>query len=247
MDDSETKKNFFSHVFQFDKETKCEISNLLQYSLLSILPVVLLNKTIGRYVPEADEKKGSLEIAAEIILQIVATFLGLYLIHRIVTYLPTYSEEKYPEFHVEYVVLAILMIMLSLQTRLGEKVSILSERLVELWEGKMGEKLQSKDKKKGGGGGGNGSNTNVVVVKPPMTHPAVTQSLYEGTSISSLPTNDMQYGNENSLSPQSTPNYNSMYRQDTTPLVGAASPGQTQEQFEPVAASEFLGGLGNAW
>jgi len=76
-----------------------------------------------------------------------------------------------------------------------------------------------------------------------MTHPAITQSLYEGTSISSLPTNEMQ----NSLAPQSTPNYNSMYKQDTTPLVGAATPGQSQEQFEPVAASEFLGGLGNVW
>lgn len=245
MDDLETKKNFFSHVFQFDKDTKCEISNILQYSMLSILPVVLLNKTIGRYVPEADEKKGSLEIAAEIVLQIVATFLGLYFIHRIVTYLPTYSEEKYPDFQVIYIILAMLMIMLSLQTRLGEKVSILSERLVELWEGKTGEKSSSKK------GKNNGGNASVVVVKPPssspMTHPAITQSLYEGTSISSLPTNDVQYGNENSLSPQSTPNYNSMYKQDTTPLVGAATPGQSQEQFEPVAASEFLGGLGNVW
>jgi len=246
MDDLETKKNFFSHVFQFDKDTKCEISNILQYSLLSILPVVILNKTIGRYVPEADEKKGSLEIAAEIILQIVATFLGLYFIHRIVTYLPTYSEEKYPDFQVIYVILAMLMIMLSLQTRLGEKVSILSERLVELWEGKMGEKSSSSSSSKNSKNS-NGGNTNVVIVKPssssPMTHPAITQSLYEGTSISSLPTNEMQ----NSLAPQSTPNYNSMYKQDTTPLVGAATPGQSQEQFEPVAASEFLGGLGNVW
>lgn len=41
-----------------------------------------------------------------------------------------------------------------------------------------------------------------------------------------------------------------MYKQDTTPLVGAATPGVSQESFGPVAASEFLGGgsaFGSAW
>jgi hypothetical protein len=52
---------------------------------------------------------------------------------------------------------------------------------------------------------------------------------------------------------QQLPNYDAMYKQDTTPLVGAATPGMSQESFgggEPMAASEFLGGggsFGSSW
>jgi hypothetical protein len=72
----------------------------------------------------------------------------------------------------------------------------------------------------------------------------------DGTAISSLPTNEVSYGSENTTQPQQLPNYNAMYKQDTTPLVGAATPGVSQESFGPVAASEFLGGgssFGSAW
>jgi hypothetical protein len=39
-----------------------------------------------------------------------------------------------------FIILAVLMITLSLQTKLGEKVSVLTERLTELWEGKNDKK-----------------------------------------------------------------------------------------------------------
>jgi len=53
------------------------------------------------------------------------------------------------------------------------------------------------------------------------------------TSISSLPMN--------SPAPtQQLPDYNNMYQQDPTPLVGAASP--TTESFGPLAANEIGGG-----
>jgi len=41
-----------------------------------------------------------------------------------------------------------------------------------------------------------------------------------------------------------------MYRQDTTPLVGAATPGGQEPFTGPAAANEFLGGsgsFGSAW
>jgi hypothetical protein len=97
-----------------------------------------------KYVPEADEQKGSFEILAEVVIQIICIFIGLLLIHRVITYIPTYSGMKYPEFSIIFIILAVLMITLSLQTKLGEKVSILTERLTELWEGKS-----DKKKKKG--------------------------------------------------------------------------------------------------
>jgi len=243
MDSSDdSNKNFFKHVFNFDDDSKSDIINIIQYALIAIIPVVILNKTIGKYVPEADDKKGSLEIVAEVIIQVIVTFLGLLIIHRIITFIPTYSNVKYAEFHITHIILVVLMITMSLQTKIGEKITILTERIMELWNGKT-------DKKKK-----NGKN-NVKVSQPisgqSILNAAVPPSLYsDGTAISSLPTSDAIYGNENTIQPQQLPNYNAMYRQDTTPLVGAATPGVSQESFGPVAASEFLGGggsLGSAW
>lgn len=229
-DDSNT--SFFKHVFNFDDDSKSDILNILQYALIALIPVIILNKSIGKYVPEADDKKSSLELSAEVIIQIIVTFMGLLIIHRIITFVPTYSGAKYPDFHIVYIVLAILMIMMSLQTKLGEKVSILVERVVELWEGKT-------DKKKK-----NGKNA-VKVSQPISGQQMVTSSMNQpnytdGTAISSLPMNDTQQ----------LPNYDTMHRQDTTPLVGAASPSASQESFDngPVAASELLGSsFGSSW
>jgi hypothetical protein len=240
MDSSEeSNKNFLKHVFNFDDDSKTDILNIIQYALIAIVPVVILNKTIGKYVPEADDKKSSLELTVEINIQVIVTFIGLLLIHRIITFIPTYSGTKYPDFQIIYIILAILMITMSLQTKLGEKVSILVERVIELWDGKLNKK----------------NNKNAVKVSQPIsgqiTNQNNGQNIYnDGTAISSLPTNDVSYASENVTQTQQLPNYNAMYKQDTTPLVGAANPGGGQESFGPVAASEFLGGgnsYGTSW
>ena len=239
MDSSDdSNKSFFKHVFNFDDDSKSDILNIIQYTLIAIIPIVILNKSMAKYVPESDDKKGSLEISAEILIQIIVMFIGLLLIHRIITFIPTYSGAKYPEFHIVYIILAILMITMSLQTKLGEKVSILVDRIVELWDGKT-------DKKKK-----NGKNGNVKVSQPisGQQQMITSQPIYtDGTAISSLPTNDVSSGNMNTMQPQQLPNYNNMYTQDTTQLVGAASP---VEGFgEPMAANSVLGGgaFGSAW
>jgi hypothetical protein len=241
MDNDDSKKSFLKHVFNFDDDSKSELLNIIQYALIAIIPVVILNKSIGKYVPEADDKKGSLELSAEIIIQVIVTFIGLLIIHRIITFVPTYSKTKYPEFNIVFIILAILMITLSLQTKLGEKVSILVDRILELWDGK------GDNKKKG-----NNKQSNVKVSQPisgqsgsitgqPM--PQTANTMYtDGTSINSLPTNDMSSGNENSVSAQQLPNYNTMHREDTTKLVNAASPGQQEGYSEPMAANSVLGG-----
>lgn len=241
MDNSDSPKSFIKHVFNFDDDSKSEILNVLQYSLISIIPIVILNKTMQKYVPEADEKKGSVEITAEVIIQIILMFISLLIIHRIITYIPTYSGAKYPEFHIIFIILAVLMITLSLQTKLGEKVSILVDRVYELWNGKQ-------EKKKGG------KNSNNVKISQPLSGQP-TQSLTgqspnytDGTAISSLPTFDVSQGNQNTMQPQQLPNYDTMYRQDNTPLVGAATPGGMSEgmaNLEPMAANSVLGGSGS--
>ena len=193
---------------------------------------------MSKYIPEADEQKGSLEISAEILIQIIVMFIGLMIIHRIITYVPTYSGEKYPDFSVIFIILAILLITLSLQTKLGEKVSILFERITELWEGKTSNKNTKNSK------------NNVKVTQPisgqqVTNQGAINQSIYsDGTSINSLPITQ----NSSSSITQPLPNYNNMYQQDTTPLVNAATPGVTETFSEPMAANSVLGGgFGASW
>jgi hypothetical protein len=240
MDSSdESNKNFFKHVFNFDDDSKSDILNIIQYALIAIIPIVLLNKSIGKYVPEADDKKSSLEVTAEVLIQIIVTFMGLLIVHRIITFIPTYSGSKYPEFHIVYIILAILMITMSLQTKLGEKVNILVERIMGLWNGTPDNKKKNSK--------------NAVKVSQPISGQQIlqppSQAYSDGTAISSLPTNDVQYGSENTMQAQQLPNYNAMYRQDTTPLVGAATPGGQESFSGPAAANEFLGGssFGSAW
>ena len=227
MDSSDDSKSFFKHVFNFDDDSKSEILNTLQYAMLALIPVIILNKTIQKYVPEADDKKSSLEITAEVVIQVIVMFIGLILVHRIITFVPTYSGAKYVEFHALYNILAVLMITLSLQTKLGEKVSILVERLMELWNGKKEDK---KGKKNG-----------QVKVSQPISGQQM-MPMTDGTAISALP------NYETGQQTQTMPNYDSMYRQDTTPLVGAASPEGMSMMSPPIAANEALGGsFGSSW
>lgn len=225
LNESKTDGGFFKHVFKFDQESKSEMLNIIQYAVLAIIPIVILNKLTQRFIPEADEEKSSIEISMEVLAQIIIMFLVILIIHRIITYIPTYSGDKYTDFSVTNIVLAMLVIILSLQTKLGEKVSILVDRVVELWEGRQDQK--------GKGNGKNNSNGNVKVSQPISQNQtaAMTQSVNSmgSTSISSLPT--MQ---------QPSLNYDNMYQQDSTPLIGASTPGM--ETFEPMAANAMGGG-----
>ena len=114
-----------------------------------------------------------------------------------------------------------LVIILSLQTKLGEKVSIIVDRIMELWEG-------PKDAKKKKKGQGNvkvsqpiSQGQSAIATAPMMTSPGT-------TAINSLPPTQQQ------------PDYNNMYQQDSNPLVGAATPGM--EGMGVMAANDMIGG-----
>jgi hypothetical protein len=173
------KPGFFKHVFNFDEESKTEILNIIQYAVLALVPIIILNKIMQKYVPEADDEKKSIEILSEVLAQVIFMFLGIFIIHRILTYIPTYSGEKYPVWNIIGPIIPMLVIITSLQTKLGEKISILVDRLEELWEG-------PKDTKKG-------KNGNVKVSQPISQNQSMeTMRTMGSTSISSLPSPQTQ-------------------------------------------------------
>jgi hypothetical protein len=130
-----TKHTFLSHVFSSTEEGQSELMNVVQYSVMGIIPVVILNKIVQRFVPDADNEKSTLEIAFEIILQLVIMFCGIVLIHRSISFVPTYSGFKYEPLSLTNVILAFLVVVLSIQTKLGLKVNILVDRAIDLWNG----------------------------------------------------------------------------------------------------------------
>lgn len=134
-------------MFSTQEEGKAEILNVIQYSLMGVIPIVILNKLIQRFIPEADLEKSTLELLAEIFIQIVVMFCGIIVVHRIITYFPTYSGFKYENLTLTNVVLAFLVVVLSIQTKLGIKVNILFDRVVDLWNGTSGEEKKSNVKK----------------------------------------------------------------------------------------------------
>lgn len=138
-----TAKSFVSYLTRFDNETKNELLNVAQYSMLSVLPIALLNKGSQKIFPEVDEEKGTFEIALEALGQIVYLFAGIYFIHRLITFVQPYSGEKYQEFNLISIVIPFLVIVLSLQSKLGEKINILVERALAMVDEYAGTELSS--------------------------------------------------------------------------------------------------------
>ena len=226
-----SKNSFFQHVFKFDDDSKSELLNIGQYSILSIIPIVFLNKSIQKFFPEVDEEASTLELLAEIIGQILIMFIGIFFIHRLVTFVPTYSKTNYEQFNVTSIVIAFLVIVLSLQTRLGEKVNILIDRLLDYIDGNKNVKEEAAKNKKGVTSG------NVNLTANPMAQAGYVNSNYQTPN---------PVGQAAGMPTQIQPshNFDGMYAGPNTPLVGAATPSPVQEAFEPMAANAALGGSG---
>lgn len=215
-----TKKTFLSHVFSMSEESNAEILNVIQYSSLGVLPIIILNKSIQRLIPEADPDSSSIELLAEIFIQLVIMFVGIIIIHRIITYIPTYSGFKYENLTLTNVILAFLVIVLSIQTKLGIKVNILIDRAMELWNGPS-----THEKKEG-------MKNNMKVSKPVSQH-SPSQADYLDNS-----------GMQNGLfppAPVSTTRQNSVMESYDN-MMHTGGNGPVQMDPGPMAANGLLGG-----
>jgi len=115
-------------VFNFEQESRNEMINIMQYTVLAIVLITVLNKAIQEYMPEIDRDKGSLAIFVEVCIQCIVLFVGVLFIHRIITFVPTFSGVVYAEQNVITIILPTLILLLSM-SKLGDKVSILVDRL----------------------------------------------------------------------------------------------------------------------
>lgn len=122
------KRNFFTHVFDFDDDSRHEMLNIAQYGVIATVLVALLNKLFELYMPEPEKDKAAPALALETVLQIVLTFVGLVFIHRIIEFVPTFSGKKYGTYNMIPVILPVLVVMLSLNSGVGRKVAMLFDK-----------------------------------------------------------------------------------------------------------------------
>ena len=232
---SNDNEGFIKTVFPFDEEQKGTLLNILQYSVLAIIPIILLLKLIKEYIPEADDDKSSIMVSVEVIGQIFIMFMALYFIHQIIAYIPTYSGKGYGDVNIINIVAPILFIAITMQTKLGEKIHMLLDRLWDVYDGRSSS-TNDKQQKQG----------QVRVTQPISGQQQMPSTVNPPPQLQSQMTNMKAQSHEFTI-PQ-TPNFDNMYAGPETPLVGAANPQTGQiDNFEPMAANDGFGAFGTAF
>lgn len=125
-------KNFLKYIFNFDKDTRTELMNIIQFALIGIIPLVILVKILGKHTPNPDNTKNSIQILGEIVIHIIYLLLGLFLIVRIITYFPTFSGIDYPKMSIITVTMSILMSIITTNKKIANKINILSDRILNI-------------------------------------------------------------------------------------------------------------------
>lgn len=244
---SSNAEGFFKTVFNFDDDSKGEMMNMLQYMCLAILPCIIILKAVGAIIPEEDDTKGSLEILAEIVGQLALLVILMYFANKAIRYVPTYSGVAYVASssqggHINFL-LPFMILLLTMQTKIGQKVNILYDRLLDQWHGRNEDAVPEHKAK------------NNVKVSQPLAgqhHVSRADTMDNGPGL--LPSNPgitTQVPNLAGMPTQQSPDFNQMYQNEVTPMPGAQTPGG-QEGFvggsmiEPMAANAFGGGF-SSW
>ena len=207
---------FLNYVFNFDHENKSRMINMTQYTLLTVIPVLLILRGIKHVIPEEDESKGSFEILAESMAQIILIVLSIWFTNKIINYIPTYSGEEYPKFNEISFIIPFMLIMATMQTKLGAKFNILIDRFIVLVIGKKEEKITQNTSQQQNG-------QNVVRVTQPISgqhQPSQadyldkSQLLPSNPQMSAMP--QMQQPPQQ-IQPQN--DFNNMYAQSNEPMA----------------------------
>ena len=113
-------KSFYKHMTTFDNKMKVEVFNLFQYSLMMIIPILILNKSIHELFSTDIENKSAAELFLEVFAELFVLLSGIYIIHRVITYIPTYSEEPYSPINFITFSSLFIFILFSFQTNINE-------------------------------------------------------------------------------------------------------------------------------
>jgi len=221
------KDGFIGHVFSFNDEAKGQMLNIIQYSLLALIPSIIILKIVKNYSPEEDDSKGSIEISVEVLLQLLFMVLAIYFINKSVLYIPTYSGSDYLQNgDLTIFLLPFIILLLAMKTKIGAKINILYERIMVYIRGEQKEEDNTDTKK------------NRVRVSQPLAGQHI-PSQADTLDISQLLPSNLETATmmpSNKMKPQESPDFSNMYNSQMP---------SNQGSMEPAAANDYGGSFGN--
>ena len=102
--------------------------NIVQYTLLSIIPVVLFIYFTKKYFPSLEENDSSLYMFTITVIELIFMIIGIFFIDRIINYIPTYSGKYYETINLTTIVVIFVLFMLITETGFKKRTLILLER-----------------------------------------------------------------------------------------------------------------------
>jgi hypothetical protein len=225
-EDEETKKGFFEYIFNFNRQNMENISNMWQYTFIAIPFILICLKLLNALSPSVDEAKGSLEIFLEIFISINVLLLTIWFVNKIIRYIPTRSKTPYHTFNETNFILPFLIILFTIDTKLGNKINILIDRLFDLYNGKTNLNNNKK----------NAQNQQDVKTTQPISRGALSQNQSNNTGAQQTPQfnnlalNNPQFNQQNNNSPET--NFNNVF---SGPNIN-----NLLQIEEPMAANEVL-------
>ena len=126
----DVNNSLINYMFTMSDNEKDTILNIIQYTSLSIVPLIIIIKLMNVYLPKYNEHKGNIEILIEVILQLIFTIIFLWFINKFILYIPTYSKTTYENINIMNMILPIIFILFTLETNINKKVILLSNKLM---------------------------------------------------------------------------------------------------------------------
>ena len=131
MDDSikpMTNQGFFSYVFKLSKFKQEDLLNILQYSALSIAPIMVYIYFTKKYFPTIVHTDSSLYIFIVTFFELMFMILGIFFIDRIVNFIPTFSGKYYEVINLTGVLIVFVTLLLLSHAGFRERTAILLYR-----------------------------------------------------------------------------------------------------------------------
>lgn len=260
-----TNQGFFTYVFKLSKFKQEDLMNIVQYSTLSIIPVILFVYFTKKYFPNVNENDASLYVFIVTFIELMFMIVGIFFIDRIINYIPTYSGKYYETINLTTIIIIFILFMLITHGGFRDRTRVLLQRfddwftIDDIIAKKLGMVPKSfnmfsddielvdinakngKGKKKQGNGGGGGAS-------------ASSASSGGGQQMSQQYATPAPLPIQGPVMQNPMPNYGGnipaqqapMFSGPANSMAGASTQGMEDTFLEPMAANAVLGG-GCSW
>ena len=123
-----TNQGFFTYVFRLSRFKQEDLMNIIQYTLISIIPVILFVYFTKKYFPIIDENDSSLYIFTITVIELIFMIIGIFFIDRIINYIPTYSGKYYETINLTTIVVIFILFMLTIETGFKSRTLVMLDR-----------------------------------------------------------------------------------------------------------------------